>query len=517
LNTSISQTGTLLVSSSKNRILQLISETVPVGTAEPVDLVTITNLTKLTNELIDAYEPEALRTDPFAEVYKRQVSIDHAEIGHLLKGKVVLVTGGSGFVGSNLIAKLRLFGVQKIVSVDVAEASGARIAVNTVGSDSSIPLEYHLCDVRDRLSLARVFAVERPQVVFHLAAQRLPGLAETQVNCTTSTNVLGCQNVIGLCETYRVETCIFSSTGKASRYFTPDIYAGSKKIAEWLFSDHSSYKHCQYGIVRFTHVVENSPISAELDQRVAQGLVSMHAPNRHIYAQNIEESVSLLLKTLTIVEAGQTNLLAVRDLGWPVNTLEVALHKILMSGRHIPLYFKGLPPGYEQHVFMGQLDLSGHQEVLPMLNVLELAGSKVCATTNTVTTTIAPFDSLALEQALEQIKSAVSDQEIRQAVIGGIKSIALSTFVLADRQCLLNILRWGTSEQELAASGVTIDYHKDTIDLLNKAIGINSNIITTAAATRTHIGQRIRNTAEEQSRVRLGDPLVNTVCLPNLA
>ena len=64
-------------------------------------------------------------------------------------------------------------------------------------------------------------------------------------------------NIIQLCEANGVEACIFSSTGKASRYFTPDIYAASKKIAEWLFSDRSQPRNCQYGIVRFTHVVEN--------------------------------------------------------------------------------------------------------------------------------------------------------------------------------------------------------------------------------------------------------------------
>jgi hypothetical protein len=465
------------VSTRKDRVLQLISETVPIGSPEPKDPETITRLVELTNQLIDASGGETLRTDPFAEVYDRQVPMDRHQIGQILRNKVVLVTGGNGFVGSNLVAKLRQFGVQKIVVVDLVIAPGT-VKVDTKDSDQSIPVVSYECDVRDaqwhrrvdRLSLAQVFAKERPQVVFHLAAQRLPGLAETEVYRTVSTNLKGCQNIIDLCEFYQVEICVFSSTGKASRYFTPDIYAGTKKIAEWLFSDHSHPKQCQYGIVRFTHVVENSPISAELDRRVADGMVSLHAPDRYIYAQNIEESVSLLLKTLTIVELGKTNMLAVRDLSWPINTLDVALHKILMAGSNIPLYFKGLPLGYERHVFMGQLDLSGKQEVLPMLNVLETAQSKVCAASNTVTFTISPFDSVILEGAVEQIKYSGGDEEIRQAVTNAIKAVALSSFVRADRCCLQNILRWGTSEEELAASGVDISYHKDTIDLFTQAI-----------------------------------------------
>jgi hypothetical protein len=465
------------VSTRKDQALQLISETMPVGSPEPTDPETIAKLVELTNELIDASGGDSLRTDPFAEVYDRHVPIDHAQIGQILCDKVVLVTGGHGFVGSNLVAKLQQFGVRKIVVVDLVTTPGV-VKVDTQDSDRSIPVVAYECDVRDvhwdsktdRLSLAQVFAKERPQVVFHLAAQRLPGLAETEVHRTVSTNLQGCQNIIDLCEFYQVEICIFSSTGKASRYFTPDVYAGTKKIAEWLFSDYSRPKQCQYGIVRFTHVVENSPISAELDRRVADGMVSLHAPDRYIYAQNIEESVSLLLKTLTIVELGKTNMLAVRDLSWPINTLEVALHKILVAGANIPLYFKGLPLGYERHVFMGQLDLSGQQEVLPMLNVLETYRSKVCAASNTVTFTISPFDSAVLERAVEQIKYSADDEDIRQTVANTTKAVALSSLVRADRRCLQDILRWGTSEQELAASGVDISYHKDTIDLLTQAI-----------------------------------------------
>jgi Polysaccharide biosynthesis protein len=466
----------------KDRALKLISEIMPVGAAEPTDPQTLSRLVEQTKELIAACGGEALRTDPFAEVYQRQVPIDQLHIGRILRNKVVLVTGGNGFVGSNLVAKLRQFGVQKIVVVDLA-TEAAEVKVDTQDSDPSIPVVTYQCDVRDarrpgaavapsplQPSLTEVFAKEQPQVVFHLAAQRLPGLAETEIHRTVSTNLQGSQNIIDLCEFYRVETCVFASTGKASRYFTPDMYAGSKKIAEWLFSDRSRPKQCQYGIVRFTHVVENSPISAELDRRVANGLVSMHAPDRYIYAQNIEESVSLLLKTLTIVERGQTNMLAVRDLSWPINTLEVALHKILMAGGNIPLYFKGLPLGYERHVFMGQLDLSGRQEVLPMLNVLETQRSKVCAATNTVTFTISPFNSAVLTQAVERIQYHTTDEEIRQTVTDAVNAVALSSMLQADRQCLQNILKWGTSEEELAANGVDINYHKDTIDLLVKAI-----------------------------------------------
>jgi NADP-dependent 3-hydroxy acid dehydrogenase YdfG len=483
----------LLVSLRKSDVLQAIWDTVPVGSPEPTDAAVLDRLGALTQELIDISGRERLLVDPFIEVYDRQVQVDDVAIANILKDKIVLVTGGRGFVGTNLIAKLQQLGVKKIVAVDVTGDQNQLVAIENATSDNNIPVDHYQCDVRDAEALQDIFAKEQPHVVFHLAAQRLPGLAETQIHQTVSTNLFGCINVIDCCEKYRVAGCVFSSTGKASRYFTPDIYAGSKKIAEWLFSEKSKSSYCQFGIVRFTHVVENSPISAELDLRVAAGLVSLHAPDRHIYAQNIEESVNLLLKSLTNLQSGTTEILSVRDIGWPVNTLDVALHKILKSGKNIPLYFKGIPAGYERHVFMGQLDLSGQREVLPMLNVLEGVDSRVEVASNTVTAPIIPFDAAVLAKSVAQIQQAslTNDTDTRQAVIQGVKDIALSSFRCADPHLLLDILNWGTNICELDAAGVDITYHQETIELLVAGIGLRDTVENTFKLPFSHLSEQI--------------------------
>ena len=93
-------------------------------------------------------------------------------------------------------------------------------------------------------SESAVFEVEKPVIVFHLAAQRQPGLAEIKIRETVTTSLLACKHVIQLCEEYGVEHCIFSSTGKTSRYFTTRVYAASKKFAEWQFAAISSRRRC---------------------------------------------------------------------------------------------------------------------------------------------------------------------------------------------------------------------------------------------------------------------------------
>ncbi len=119
-----------------------------------------------------------------------------------------------------------------------------------------------------------------------------------------------------------------------------------------------------------------------------------------------------------------------------------------------------------------------------------------------MTFTISPFNSVVLERAVEQIKYSGGDEEIRQAVTNAIKAVALSSFVQADRRCLQDILRWGTSEEELAASGVDISYHKDTIDLLTQAIN------APRAAQKVVSISKVRTLPERKARsmVRVANP-----------
>jgi N,N'-diacetylbacillosaminyl-diphospho-undecaprenol alpha-1,3-N-acetylgalactosaminyltransferase len=452
---------------TRNEIIAEIWETVPVGAAEPTEPKTLARLTELTNSLIDLTGREELKVNPFTEVCDRNITLYKSQIATILQDKVVLITGGAGFVGSNLISHLSQFGVKKIVSVDMEYASSIK---------GNISIVHYQTDIRDYEALHQIFEIEQPNVVFHLAAQRLPGLAETQVYQTISTNIFGTENIIKLCEKYQIEACIFSSTGKASRYYTPDVYAGSKKIAEWLFSDRLDTKKSLYGIVRFTHVVENSPISAELDRRVEQGVVSMHAPDRFTYAQNVTEAVYLLLNALTMLERGTAKLFAVKSLGWPINTLNIALHKIVVAGGNIPIYFKGVPKGYESHMFMGHLDLSGEKGIIPMLNVLEVEKSYLSPAQDTVISALHPFSSQLVSESLRQIRQAAkgSDTAFKAALNNGVRQMAISTFWMANPFKLLEILGWGIDPQHLANSNVDANYYHGFAEIL--LIGIDRRL-----------------------------------------
>jgi|JI8StandDraft_2_1071088.scaffolds.fasta_scaffold02129_4 hypothetical protein len=460
-----------LAALDRDQILELIAETVPPGSPEPQDPNLLDRLWAMTEALIEAAGKERLQENPFSEILRRRIKFYEDEVAAIVRGKSILVTGGEGFVGSNLIARLKsTFEVKQVSSVDVADGPSP---IDDGGSNSNAPCTYYKVDVRDLAAMRQVFEAERPDIVFHLAAQRLPGLAETQVYRTITTNAIGTENIINLCEEFEVERCVFSSTGKASRYFTPDIYAGSKKIAEWMLADTSKPRKTMFMLVRFTHVVENSPISLEMDEKVARGLVSMHAPDRFTYAQNVEEAMRLVLNSLTMMELNHPRILVTRDIGWCVNTLDIALHKILKSGKRAPLYFKGVPAGYEKHVFMGQLDLGGDREIIPMINVIEGDRIQIVESGDMVIAEVYPYCFDTLHEQLDVLKAAIaegSDEGMKKALNNAIKTMTLTSFAHADPCQLASIIRWGMNLKQIEIEQVDIRYWGDVLGLLLKGI-----------------------------------------------
>ena len=113
-----------------------------------------------------------------------------------------------------MIQRLRQFKPDCIIGVDKARCCNGSSAGQVVFGDHAV---YYAADVCDLSILRDIFREQRPEVVFHLAAQRNPGLAEHRVWETVRTNVIGTRNLIRVCEEFQAKVCVFSSTGKASR------------------------------------------------------------------------------------------------------------------------------------------------------------------------------------------------------------------------------------------------------------------------------------------------------------
>ncbi|MCU0540880.1 MAG: polysaccharide biosynthesis protein [Oscillatoriaceae cyanobacterium Prado104] len=456
---------------SKAEIIARIQQLVTPGSPEPQDPEILAALRTLTQQLIAAYKADGLlASDPFADVRDRSVHLYAAAISSKIAGKTLLVTGGEGCVGKFLIEKLLELGAGKIVSVDKARCQNPQ--ENIPSSDQKDGVTFYAADIRNIQALQYIFEQEKPEIVFHLAAQRSPGLAEIQIKETVTSSLLGIENIIQLCEKSGVENCVFSSTGKASRYFTTEVYAASKKLAEWQFAKAAQEGNVTYAMVRFTHMLENSLFCEQMSNKVQQGkTVNVHAPHRYVTAQNAVEAVNLLLNGLVLCVPGKLKFLTVRNLGWPTETLEVALYKILESGKNLPIYFQGLLPGYEEPFFLGQFDWKNPREIHLLINALEDPFRSIDDSGTIELAEVAPFSFLVLSKQVSRLVNLVSapdcpEAQIKEVLIAAEKEIIASSFSWTPAQELLKILLWGINPKKLEGYGSKITDYKEIIELL---------------------------------------------------
>ena len=219
----------------------------------------------------------------------------------------------------------------------------------------------------------------KPDLIFHVAGQRDPGLAEAQVQRTVSTNVLGTRNVLTAAAEAGVPQVICASTGKALRPYSPDIYTASKRAAEWVASSVAADSEMLCAAGRFTHVVDNSIIYKRLlswADETNGGVIRLHSPDIAFYVQSALESAQLLLLACLGSQRGEFRVYAIRDLGWPVGLLDLALAVLARSGSATPIYFSGYDRGYEEIPFPGLYDPMTAADVGPLLNAFE-AGAVV--------------------------------------------------------------------------------------------------------------------------------------------
>src|SRR5690606_30996155 len=374
-------------------------------------------LQEQTKQLIGLYKAEGrLSEDPFTPTTKRVLSLPVDALAVVLKHATCVVTGGLGCVGSHLVDTLCTLGVSRIVIID------KRPADDPARGDSRVT--YIQADVRDGQRLQELFARFQPDYVFHTAAQRDPGYAERHIEEAVSDNVVGTWNVIQACETTRsVRQCVFSSTGKASRYFTREVYAATKKICEYLFDTYARNCNVLYSVVRVTHILVNRLINAELRNIGKADHQPVHSQGKYVTAQNVFEAAHLMLNALLHAKTGQCSFLIARHLEWPVESLEVALYHIDRTNSRIPVVFKGNPPGYTEKFFRGQVNWAKPAEINQLINVYEHKTSYLNAGKDILIFHIPSTDKYVLRKALVNFQQTTGEQQAKICLLLELRNI----------------------------------------------------------------------------------------------
>jgi NADP-dependent 3-hydroxy acid dehydrogenase YdfG len=421
-------------------------------------------LTRLTHELIKLYDSQdRLTSDPFQPSRERTLTLSVDKLKAELHQATCIVTGGWGCVGSILVNELLKFDVRSIVILD------NKANYQTHHSEKVVSIS---ADIRNLQQVRDIFALHQPEFVFHAAAQRDPGVAELNVEETVSTNVVGTLNIVRACEsTPSVKQLISSSTGKASRYITNEVYAATKKMGEFIMDTYARTSHIKYSMVRCTHILDNSLMDAELkDASENNDFVQVHSPGKYVTAQNAKEAVYLMLNAVLYAKEKQCIFLLVRYLAWPVESLQMALYYIKQSGGAIPIVFVGNPVGYSEKFFRGQLDWSQPMELNLLINVYEQKHATLNVGNDIIISHPCSTDKHTLLEVLNKLEEATGEQESKFILLNGLREIIQKSLKQVDKKETLDILRWGTEPTCLEMDNLKISDFDYIIPLLVESV-----------------------------------------------
>jgi FlaA1/EpsC-like NDP-sugar epimerase len=273
------------------------------------------------------------------------VEIDDTAVRQLVSGTRVLVTGGGGSIGSELVRQLAALDPARLVVVD-RDDSLLHGVMASIPPDRLAPCVPILVDIRDLDRLGEVFAAERPQVVFHAAALKHVPALEGAPGEAWKTNVIGTSNVISVCEAYGVHRFVNISTDKAADPI--NVLGTTKRIAERITASAALRTRRPYVSVRFGNVIGSRGSAIETFERQIKmgGPVTVTHPEMTRYFMAVREAVLLTMQAAAIGRPGEALVL---DMGTPVKVVDVARQLVEQSQQPVDIVFTGIRPGEKLH------------------------------------------------------------------------------------------------------------------------------------------------------------------------
>ncbi len=283
---------------------------------------------------------------------RKPIVLDTNSISLKLKNKTILVTGGAGSIGSEIVRQVLFFNPKKIIILDQAETPLHNLSLEIFSLNHAIEFETIIADVRDYEILEQVFSTYRPDVVYHAAAYKHVPMMEENPSQAIFTNVLGTKNTADLSQKYEVERLVMISTDKAVN--PSSVMGASKRIAEmYVQSKHYKNKilkekHTKFITTRFGNVLGSNGSVVPLFTKQIQegGPVTITHPDVIRYFMTIPEACQLVLEACSMGNGGE---IYIFDMGQPVKIIDLAKKMIRLAGfqpnKDIDIKIVGLRPG----------------------------------------------------------------------------------------------------------------------------------------------------------------------------
>ncbi|QEG36170.1 polysaccharide biosynthesis protein [Bythopirellula goksoeyrii] len=310
------------------------------------------------------------RSVAIADLLQRpSVQLDEMPIRDWLTGKVVLVSGSAGSIGSEICRQLVELAPAKIVIVDRSETGQFFLERELGQLAPHLAVEVAMADLTDAGRMHSVFEKYRPQIVFHAAAYKHVPLMEAHAGEAIKNIVLATKNMVDLAEEFKAESLVMISTDKA---VNPTSVMGScKRLAEQYIEAKADTSPCRLVTVRFGNVLDSagSVVPIFREQIARGGPVTVTHPDMIRYFMLIPEAAQLVIQAGAMGRGGE---IFVLDMGEPVRIMDLARDMIRLSGlrvdEDIEIVVTGLRPGeklYEELYGADEQHLpTGHDKIM---------------------------------------------------------------------------------------------------------------------------------------------------------
>ena len=334
-----------------------------------ITVLTVPPLEKWINGQFTKKQLQSIRIEQLLE--RDPIQLNHTELSTQLKGKRILVTGGAGSIGSEIVRQLLRFQPGTIVVCDQAETPLHDLELELSGINSGVKLIFFLGDVRNPNRMQELFEEFRPQMVYHAAAYKHVPMMEQSPAEAVLTNVGGTKLIADLSIRYQAQRFVMVSTDKAVN--PTNVMGASKRLAEIYVQQLAglSTHQTKFITTRFGNVLgsNGSVILRFRDQIAKGGPVTVTHPNIIRYFMTIPEATQLVLEAGSMGNGGE---IYVFDMGKPVPIVDLARKMIRLSGLvpgiDIEIKYTGLRPGeklYEELLNDAENTLpTHHQKIL---------------------------------------------------------------------------------------------------------------------------------------------------------
>jgi len=282
-----------------------------------------------------------------ADLLQREpVKTDIESVREFIKGKVVMVTGAGGSIGSELCRQIINYDPSNLILIDRYENSLFEIDLELKNEGYFSKMTTIIGDIQDKIFIENLFSRFRPDIIFHAAAYKHVPLMEFNPVEAAKNNILGTKNVIDAASRYSAGNFVLISTDKAVN--PSSIMGATKRIAEYLTVSMNSLCSTRFSVVRFGNVLgtNGSVLPIFQEQLKKGGPLTVTHPDIKRFFMLIPEAVQLVLIAAATGNGGE---IFVLDMGEPIKITDLAENFIRLSGfvphKEIKIEYTGLRPG----------------------------------------------------------------------------------------------------------------------------------------------------------------------------